>query len=288
MSNALFLYRNRIDEAIASQSSAAIDGDDGSSLGAARLQDPMLSRIARTTRAENEFWGFEWEEPVAIDTVALWKHNATPDGVLPLKLYADQNRAQLLYNTEHFFWPSLYGIGEAPLDEMTIGGMPIRTELDDYVPYTLIRLGQVYSAGALDYGLRDPSNPDYHVDGGRAIAGVGWSPEYNYDLSWSWDIADEDRRDDLDGGGVSMSRGASWRVMRLTFSFLSRTEGNTFLMDMKRRVRRSAELLFVGHPGVFPEEPRTAIYGVFNVNGELRPLTPKTYGFSAEIREIVA
>ena len=288
MANALFLYRNVIDGATMTQSSAAIDADDGSSLGASRLQEPMLSRIARTTRAENEFWRGLWAQPVAIDTVALWKHNATPNGVIPIALHAEQEMTQLVYSGEHFFWPSLYGMGEAPFDEITMGGMPIRSELDDYVPYTLIRLGQVYSVGALTFGMRDPSNPDYHLDGGRLIAGVGWSPAYNYDLNWTWDVADEDRRADLDGGGVSMSRGASWRVMRLTFSFLDLVEGNTFLMDLKRRVRRSAELLFIGHPGVMPEEPRTAIYGVFNVNGELRKVTPKHYGFSAEIREIVA
>jgi len=288
VSNALFLYRNRIDDATASQSSAALDADDGSSLGAARLQDPMLSRIARTARAESEWWRFTWAETVAIDTVALWKHNFSQDGVVPLKLYGDAGMSSLLYDQEHFAWPAIYGFGEAPLDEMTIGGLPIRTELDDDVPFTLIRLGQVYNVGALDFGMRDPGNPDYHVDGGRMIAGRAFSPEINYDLNWEYDVDSADRRDDLDGGGVSIVRGASWRVARLNFSFLSRAEGNTFLMDMKRRLRQSAELLAILQPDRFPEESRTAIYGVFNRFGPLRKTTPRHYAVDMEIREIAA
>jgi hypothetical protein len=186
-------------------------------------------------------------------------------------------------------WPQVYGIGEAPMNETTIAGLPLPTDLDDYPVYRLIKLGAGHQAKVMRLDLRDPTNAAGYLQFARLIAGTAWSPAYNFAMGAEDWVEDDDEVVDLGRGAVHAERGRSWRLRKITFDDLTESEADGFLADFQRRVRGSADFLFVGNPDGKIAEWRSCIYGVL---AEGRPPVKKRAGVkdwsvTMTIREIV-
>lgn len=288
MTNCLFLYRNAIDDAgaVLSASSEAVD-DTGATLGVANLTDADPGTPWRTTGRTAEWARADFVTEASIDTVGIWNFNISQTGTFDLRLYADAAGANLLYQQADLIWPSVYGIGEAPMNEATIAGIPIQTDLDDYPPFRLLRLGQAYPTLRLDLALADPGGAASYLQVARLFAGSAWQPTYNFDLGAEYLIADDDDTEDLGRGAFWAERGKSWRQIRLTFSNLSDSESQAFVADFQRRVRRSKDFLFVAEPNTALGTWRTAIHGVLAAAPSRRRLDPKNWSITLTMRELV-
>jgi len=288
MSNCLFLYRNAVDDAGAtlSASSEAVD-DTGATLGAANLADADPGTPWRATGKAAEWARVVWAGDAAVDTVGVWGHNLGQNGAYDLNLYSDAAGATLLLQQSGLIWPQVYGGGEAPMNEATVAGIPVMTDLDDYPPFRLLRLGQTYAARRLDLTLADPDNSASYLQLARLFAGVAWQPTYNYDLGPEYWIEDDDDTEDLGGGAFWAERGKSWRMVRLRFSDLTDSESLSFLADFQRRVRRSKDFLFVGSPDGGLAEWRTALHAVLAAQPVRRQTDTNTWQITLTLRELV-
>lgn len=287
MSNCQFIYRNAIDDAVMLESSAAVD-DLGNSLSARNLQDADLGSLARFTGASLEWVRAQWTDKAPIDTVAALGHSATQDGECTLRLFDDLSATTELASEDGLIWPQVYGIGEAPMSEQTIAGIPILSSLDDYPPFRLFKLDQTYSAALLELEMRDPGNAAGYLQLARLFAGVRWSPSFNFTLQVSHGIGDDDEITKLGGGARLAERGRSWRELSVTFSDLSESEANSFLADFMRRVRTSQDFLIVAQPDGGLAEWRTCIYGQLIDRPRRRKIDAKSWGVTLNIQEIVA
>ena len=286
MANAQFIYRDEIARAVMLESSAAVD-DLGNALSARNLQLAGLGDVARFTGKTLEWVRAQWTQKAAIDTVAVLGHTASQDGEATLRLYDDLTATTLLTSVDGLIWPQVYGIGEAPMNEQTIAGIPILSDLDDYPPFRLYRLDQTYSAALLELELRDPASARSYLQLARLFAGVRWEPAYNFSIGVEHGVGDDDRVTTLGRGALLTERGNSWRTLRLTFADLSKSEADTFLADFMRRVRTSLDFVVVAEPDGGLGEWRSCIYGRLIGRPRRRQVDARNWGVTLDIEEIV-
>ncbi len=290
MANAFLLYDDAIVSASLSQSSAAAD-DLGNSLDADNLAFFELSSKLRHTGCSAEWMQAVLSADTGIDTICLLGHNASLAAVFDLTLYSDAAATEVVYSaTDLSIWPRVFGIGEATMAEMTAGGIPIATDLDEYPRFRLVKLDQSYTVRAIRIDWRDPDNPDGYLEAGRLLAGVKWSPGYNITFGTVTEIESDDEIHELGGGAVWFARGDAWRVISVRWEDLAKSEAEGFMADFMRRSRGSRPFLFVGDPDDGLGEWRSCLYAI--IEGRQRPRLvrrdPENHAVAITLREIVA
>lgn len=284
--NALILYNDVVQAMALTASSQAVD-DLGDALEAANLQLEDLGSLWRATGKAAEWVRGVAPAPVAADTFFLIGHNMTQAAEYDLKLYSDAAFTTLAYEETGLVWKAVYGIGEATMEESTIGGLPVRSALDEEAPRRLIRLAAPVTFQAFELSLRDGANADGYVQLAVFIAGVGSQPGFNFELGAEFGVGADDEVETLGRGALWVRRGASWGEHRVTFADLSKSEADGFVFDFMRRVRRSKPFLFVAYPEGRLEEWRTTLYCVLTADPRRTKRDQDNYAIELSMREIV-
>lgn len=279
----LILYDNRIDDATITASSEA------GALGAVNLKSWNLSKVARTTGLTDQWWRAAYAQPETVDTVALWNHNLDAAATIRVRLSDAADMSDPVFDQTFDAWPSCYGVGEIGLGLCGLGGTPILSDLNDYKPYTVMRLGGSYEARYLRIDLANPDLVDGFFEAGRLIAGVGFQPQRNFSYGWEIDWIDPSEQIESDGGAIHIDKRNKYRVINLPFKTADKADALGAFNDLKRIVGNSRDILVMPFPDHVVDVYRVTVYGL-PVKGGVQPVRQVKHNLfttGLKVREII-
>lgn len=254
---ALFLYRNLVDGATLTASSAVTPVD--------RLKDFRPTRQWVTVGDAGEYVLIDngASENMTHGAVVAYSLNAT--GTIRCRVSDDPlfttnpDDAELLVDETKEAWAPVAGLGDDGFGS-SLGGYPILTGINDYRPYCVFDYGGLVTARWTRFDVTNPGLGQIKV--GRAFTGLGFQPEWGIDFNWSWEWVDPSEQIDTEES-LFILRRKKHRVLRLSLPDLTGVEATQKMDDLKRIVGKSRDLLVVLFPrGAVPLQYRTTIYGV--------------------------
>ncbi|MGE3333616.1 MAG: hypothetical protein AB7I36_08230 [Rhodospirillaceae bacterium] len=281
--NALFLYYNLGDEATVTASSEITDAE----AEFVQTMDP-----GEPWRADDKVEeSLVWDHGSVVDithAAAIW-HNLDTSGSIQFEMSNTVSFSSLVYDSgELEAWDPVSGFG-ADSFGYSLGGYPVLTDRNAYVPFKLFDLGGIKSARYSRMTFRNPTNSLIAgIACGRAFVGRGEQFQYNIGFNLSTQWVDTSVITPTEAS-VRTKRGRSYRVMNMNLPNITRDEAIAAWDDIKRTIGCSRDIIVVPFPnGGAPLRYRTTIYGM-PINPEPYALTNvRFYASAMQIRELAA
>ena len=235
-------WPNRIDEA------ALTGGSFETGLPLSLVQDRVMAVQAQTTDTQPSSTWFDITLSRArpVQTVALAAHNLTASAQYRVRIYADVDQVQLLWDSGRVdVWPAVYSTDqlEWEYDNFWSGNLDDE-ERGQYTPLMTVFADEIQMAHALRVELYDTSNPDGAIRLGRVFLGDAWQPAYNasYGITHGFD----DATDVVEAGDRTeyFDRKRLRRTASLALEHLSEAEAYQRIYALQRTEGTSGELLY--------------------------------------------
>ncbi|WP_207479583.1 hypothetical protein [Arenibaculum pallidiluteum] len=270
--NVLFLYRNYVDEATLTASSAATPVD--------RVKDFRPGRVWTAAGFASETVTVDCGADVQMTHAAAAAFNLNAAGSIRVEVSAVSDFSTLLYDSDDVeAWPPVAGFGTDGFGN-SLGGYPVLTGINDYRPYRVFAFGETLIARHVRFTFDNPGLGT-GIQVGRLFVGLGVQPEVNFGYDWSTEWVDPSEIIDTEESFFIVRR-KKYRVLRLSLPRLTTAEALGSFDDLKRIVGRSRDLFVMLFPtGSVPTQYRTTIYGVPIENGAIS--NPYVNGFSTSI-----
>ena len=184
---------------------------------------PWRSADTATQVIEATLMGLEY-----LDAVVLYRHNLSASAPVKIELL---NGADVVYDTgvqsaAELILPPLLRLGVDPWGASYNDKIPVSVQ-----PYWI----KPNFATGYRVTITDPTNPDGYIQVGRVIAGLSFSPRYNfrYGVKLEWVEQVEHRR--TEGGSLrSVGEGLA-RRLTLDLSYLSEADRTTLTTELVKR-----------------------------------------------------
>ncbi|UAA39411.1 hypothetical protein KIH87_03370 [Paraneptunicella aestuarii] len=222
MANSRLIFNNVWDAATLTQSAGTFE----THLPISNTQKYNNSRVFRTSDTQDVEILFDWDEPVFIEALALWRHNLTSSAQIQLQFYNGVNQTgDVIYDSGILLGDVPKNLGDLvwgkdPLGVSTYTGWETATRsfwFDDT---------HVVSSARLT--ISNPDNPDGYLEIGRIYAGEAFSPTFNVDLGhifkWETDV----KSNPTAGGTVHTLDAATYRKLSFNLSHLSPSDRTSF------------------------------------------------------------
>ncbi|WP_041758800.1 hypothetical protein [Paraburkholderia phytofirmans] len=222
------------------------------------LQDPRLSRVARSTTAAMADTQFDVDLKVSrkVSMFAMVRHNLTLNGRYRIRVSRDPD-----FNTSVFdstlssplygsvwrqAWPRLYSPSMLDWEDPNWwdGRLP-EDQRKSYPALILCVIRTPVFGRYVRFEFSDEGNPDGYLEFGRVFVSQAWSPtnnaSYNPQLGWEFDTT-MDRA--VDGTPYFEPRNGR-RVQKFSLDWLSDDEAYGRVFETQRAAGIDQELLFV-------------------------------------------
>lgn len=274
--NALFLYRNLVDEASLAASSALVTADN--------LKDFRPSRIWRADGTTG-YVVADFGSAQNITHGAAVAYNLGTGGTIRFRAGNDASFATSLFDETKEAWSPVSGLGYDGFGA-SLGGYPLLTAINDYRPYRFWDLGGTLNCRYARWDFSDAGVAGGNIEVGRVFAGLGVQFERNVGFGWSWQWEDPSELIDTEES-LFIVRRKQHRILRIALPGLTIGEAYGPMDDLKRIVGRSRDLMVVLFPtGDVPQQYRTTIYGVPVEQGAIDNPYPTIFTTSLAIREL--
>lgn len=285
--NVLVVFRNWVDESALSASSEATPAE--------RVQEMRPSRVWRATDDQSAWIGGDAGVDVQAEAFAAIAHNFDTGVDLRLRLGIDANllssnpvtseAAATVLDQEFDAWRPVAGLGVDGFG-LSLGGYPILSDFADYKPYSAL----TFASTTFRYWRLDIAHATGNTLGnleiGRLMLGYALQTEHNIAFDWSSAWADPSEHIETEDS-LLIRRARKYRVLRLKWPFLRRSEAFGKMDDFKRIVGRSRDVLVIIYPtSPDPLQYRTTLYGVPIENGETSNPHYDVHATSAAFREL--
>ena len=235
MGNALFCYPDYL--LGSSIYAAALSGGSwAADLPLANLQDPLRSKVTRSSDAEAASTVFDIDLGVtrALRLLAVLNTNLSTAATVRFAIYVDAAHSQLLYDTEAL------PVSWKDVDAETLAG---------WRPDFWVALPEEITGRYVRVEIQDVDNPDGYVELGRCLMMPGWEPETNFAYGAAIHYDHSATVIDQALSGVRYAdRHQPLRSQRITYPVLGNDEACRRVLEMQRRLGRDGELFFVHDP----------------------------------------
>ncbi|MDX2221142.1 MAG: hypothetical protein SFV21_00245 [Rhodospirillaceae bacterium] len=284
-SNFRLLYRNRVDDGIATASSQLAGAE------AAFVQTMDPGDAWRANGKTSEHVQIDFGAAVSITHGGAVEHNLDATGTISFRLSNDAtfDPANDLFNSgDQEAWEPVAGFGYDGLGS-SLGGYPILDAFNDWAPLKVFDCGGSISARYARFTFKNPTNAAISgVACGRLFAGTGAQGQRNFAWDWVKDWEDPSDVQDTEAG-VRIKRRRRRQVLRIEPKFLTETEALTWWDDLKRTVGASKDVILELFPAATaPKRYRTSLYGVPVDRGGTRNPFLDVYASSIHVRELRA
>jgi hypothetical protein len=276
VSNARILYRSWADDASLTATSEA------GNMTVDRLQDPLLGRRWRSTSTADQVITIDLGEDRAVSAICLYSHNLSFDATVRLEAADDAAfTAPLVFDETWDAVLPTHGLGEGALGMDGLGGY----DADGWeIPYVLQWIDRTI-ARYWRVTLSDSTNADGYLQIGRLLLGDYLTTEVNIDwgLESGWRTSRRQRR--TRSGALRADSRPSYRVARLSWSWLDEIEGAE-MHELQRLRGRSGDLLLSVYPGADDTtETLTTLLGMLTEWSPIRRPNVAQRGMSATFEE---
>lgn len=196
---------------------------------------PWRSSGTATQVIEATLAGLEY-----LDAVVLYRHNLSAAATVRIELL---DGADVVYDTGE---QSAAELIPPPL--LRLGVDPWAASYNDKIPVTV----QPYwipphFARGYRITIKDPANPDGYIQVGRVIAGLSFSPRYNfsYGVKMEWLESVEHRR--TEGGSLRSMGGGVARRLTLDLNHLTDADRITLTTELVKR-GKGADIFISAYP----------------------------------------
>jgi len=252
MANAAILYDNLADAATVSASSWI------ASAPPTMLQNPHVRRRWKGRNGASEYILCDFGSEVSIDTVALFGCQGVLSDVQRNLSSAATTRIRLSNSDDTGVTGEIHDSGSAAgRISDAYGALVYLLDAPVSARYLRIDLGQS-SADALLAG--------------RLVAGVRHTFSINFNFDWQFGYADLSRKSRSAGGQTFIERDDRYRIVTLTFGFLSEADRYSAVDDIDRLKGVSSDILLI-------TDPDSARLDRDSVWGLLQDLSPVTQPF---------
>lgn len=281
--NALFLYRNLADTATASASTEVT----GAEAAFSQTIDP--GEPWRATGKTSETLSFDHGAAVDMTHACCVHHNLDTDGFIRFVASNNADFSSPVIDTGDLeAWEPVAGFGYDAFGS-TLGGYPILTEFNAFVPLRYFDLGGTFSARYSRFVFKNPTNAGITgVSLGYAFVGLGKQFERN--MGWDWEIKWVDPSEFIETeSSVRVKQRNKHREMMLPMPNI--TEGEAFSVwdDIKRAVAQSRPIIVFAFPSSgAPKRYRTGIYGIPRGGEGTKNASVRRHSSAITIRELTA
>lgn len=238
-------YLNRADAATLSGGSWA------ATLPLANLQQPRLSKLARSTSASASHTKFDVDlgaTPLTVRLVGLMRHNLTQDATYRITAGASPG-ATTVDTGWQAAWPAIYGLLDREFEHPEwFSGRISAAEAALYPIKLLVDLGAQVLHRYWRVEISDTSNPDGAVQLGRLWMGPIWQPGINYDWGPAFTWQSRDRAVEARSGARFVETLPGRRVLRLSLHELTDQEAWGRIAELMRALGTEGELVAIPDP----------------------------------------
>lgn len=282
--NALFLYRNQADDAVATASSEITNAE----AALTQFMDP-----GQPWRAEDkvlETLTYDHGSEITATHGFVVAHNLDTFGTIQ----------QLLSNSPTFAGTPVLDTGELEAWEpvagygfdgygTSYGGYPLLSKFNDYRPLKVIDFGGPKSFRYSRFVFRNPDNAGITgIAAGRAGICLGFQPEYNFAYDWENEWVDPSTVTETNAT-VRVKRRRTYRKLRLSLPSLKTGEAIGAWDDIKRTIGTSRDMVIVLFPtGASPVRLRTSIYCIPVERAGTRNPHLDVFASTMTVRELAA
>lgn len=219
--NASLSYTNLFDAAAAS---VVASSQTTLTPAQARLQDRHVARKWRST-GTTEFLTIDLGSGVSVDTVALMGVNISATGTTRV-------RASLT---------NAAATGSLLYDSGSIAGA-----VDPNYGYLVTLITSPVTVRYIRIDIADATKS--YIEAGRLFVGLRTQVAVNFSPGWSHSFIDRTRKTEGRGGQMFMDIDNSYRILDLTFGFLSQAEHDGFVETIDRDLGEHNDFLFIIDP----------------------------------------
>lgn len=195
---------------------------------AARLQDPHVARKWRAQGSAAEYVIVDLGALVPLDTVALLGVNLSAAGATRIRASDSDSSvvASILYDSDY--------------------GGPTAGRVDPRYGSLIHPLPSPVSARYVRVDLVEPALP--YVEAGRVVVAARSQFSINFGFDWSRGWVDRSRKTEGRGGQIFVDADNAYRVLELSFDYLTQAERWAVLEDVDRVNGEHADVLFLTDP----------------------------------------
>lgn len=281
MANLLLSFDNFADSGTLTDSGVS-GGEWLAGLPLSNLQDPLLSKVARTDSNLSVDFDLDIGSRKTLTFVALLNHNMTTNGTWRVRIGNDDTFASTLYDSGTIdIWTQNETLGSSPWGAFPFNGI---SNVDDG-NFGFILLDTAVYARYIRIDLNDSGNSAGYIQAGRLIVDAPFRPAVNpvYGLSLGYVNPSTKRRSR--GGQPWVDRLPQYRQMTIPFAAIRETQAYGSLYELDRQAGISGDVFVMLDPDDITNRHRQSFYGTVREPTSISHDAPDSYSKSFVIEE---
>lgn len=281
MANLLLSFTNYADDGTLSDSGATAS-EWLSSLPLTNLQDPLLSKVARTDSDLDADFDVDLGGRKTISFVALLAHNLTINGTWRVRIGNDNTFASTLYDSGTVkIWSRTQTLGSLPWGAFSWDGISSTSDGN----FGFVLLDSAVYARYIRIDLTDSTNGDGYLQAGRLIVDSPYRPTINPVYGFNLGYVNPSKKRRSRGGQPWVDRLPQYRQMTIPFAAIREDEAYGSLYELDRQAGISGDVFVMLDPDDAINRHRQSFYGTVREPTAINHDAPNSHSKTFVIEE---